>query len=114
MVNRKKEIPVSIAEHFRGGDGAVALKDLTAGHRPANVKVCSEMVLQKGCSIGSHAHEGDSEIIYVLDGEGVYDDNGTQTAVAAGDVLVCFNGERHSLRNEKDAPLRYIALIVAE
>ena len=114
MVNRGENLPVKFVEHFRGGDGETIVKDLTAGKKPANVRVCSEMVLMKGCSIGRHGHSDDSEIIYILGGEGVYDDNGTVVSVRAGDTLVCFAGEEHSLRNEKDDPLRYLAMIVAE
>ena len=114
MVNRGENLPVRFVSHFRGGEGDTAFKDLTAGKKPANVRVCSEMLLLRGCSIGSHAHSDDSEIIYILGGEGVYDDNGTEVPVRAGDALVCFAGERHSLRNEREEPLRYLALIVAE
>ena len=114
MINRGENLPVCFAEHFRGGDGETIVKDLTAGKKPANVRVCSEMILMKGCSIGRHVHGDDSEIIYILGGEGVYDDNGTVVCVRAGDTFICYAGEGHSLRNEKDEPLRYLALIVAE
>ncbi len=114
MVNRGENVPVRIAEHFRGGEGEVWNKDLTCGRKPANVKVFSEMTLHRGCSIGPHTHEGDSEIIYILSGEGMYRDGAAEVRVRAGDTLICYEGESHALRNEREEPLRYIAAIIAE
>ena len=77
-----------------------------------HVKV-AEMVLEKGCSIGFHVHEGDSEIICILEGEGICTDGGADVPVRAGDAIVCREGEAHALRNECDRPLRYFAFVVA-
>ena len=88
------------------------LKDLTAGKKPANVRVFNEMVLRQGCSIGYHAHTDDCEIIYVLEGEGVYLDGDEKKQVFAGDTLICYAGESHSLSNEREQPLKYLAVIV--
>lgn len=112
MLHPKGSLPESVAEHFRGGEGAVRLIDLAAGNKPANVRVCNEMVLEKGCSIGYHTHEGDSEIIYILSGSGICNDNGLDVCVGAGDTLIAYDGDAHSLRNEGDVPLRYLAVIV--
>lgn len=114
MINKREEIPVRIAERFRGGEGDIWIKDLTCGRKPANVKVFSEMVLPKGSSIGYHVHTADSEIIYILGGEGLYRTGETQVKVRAGDALVCHTGEGHGLRNEEDEPLRFLAAVVAE
>ena len=114
MVNRGEDLSVRIEEHFKGGDGEVFVKDLTAGKKPANVRICNEMVLLKNCSIGYHTHEGDSEIIYILSGEGLYRDGAQESRVRAGDTLICCGGESHSLRNERKQPLKYLAFIVKE
>ena len=114
MVNRGENLSVHITEHFKGGDGVVFIKDLTAGKKPANVRVCNEMVLLKNSSIGFHRHEGDSEIIYILEGEGLYRDGEQDMIVRAGDTLICCSGESHSLRNELEQPLKYLAFIVTE
>lgn len=114
MVNRSENMPVRIEENFRGGTGEVIIKDLTAGKKPGSVRDCNEMTLFRGCSVGFHSHNGVGEVIYVLYGEGVYSDGEAETHVRAGDALVCFDGEGHAIRNEREAPLKILAFIVAE
>ncbi len=115
MVNKGEELPVRIVEHFRGGEGEVLVKDLTAGSKPANVLVCSELTLFKGCSVGYHEHRGDSEILYIVSGKGVYSSSyATRATVHAGDALVCLSGGSHALANEEDEPLKCISFIVAQ
>ena len=63
MICHIADLPVARSENFKGGEGHVLMKDLSCGKKPANFKVCCEMVLEKGCSIGFHVHEGDGEII---------------------------------------------------
>ncbi len=113
MICHIADLPVSRSENFKGGEGHVLMKDLSCGKKPANFKVCCEMVLEKGCSIGFHVHEGDSEIICILEGEGICTDGGADVPVRAGDAIVCREGEGHALRNECDRPLRYFAFVVA-
>lgn len=112
MVNRSGELQQTVTPRFRGGEGYARLCDLTAGKKPQNVRVFSEMTLEKGCSIGAHTHTDDSEVIYILRGRGVYEDNGAAVAVGAGDTLIAYAGDSHSLRNESDEPLTYLAVIV--
>lgn len=114
MVNRSENMPVRIEEKFRGGDGEVLIKDLTAGRKPGSVRDCNEMVIFRGCSVGFHTHYGVGEIIYILHGEGVYTDGDAETHVRAGDTLVCLDGEGHAIRNEREEPLKFLAFIVAE
>ncbi len=108
----RADLPYTSSPRFKGGDGEVLLKDLTAGKKPANVRVFNEMVLQKDCSIGFHAHTDDSEIIYILEGEGEYLEGDKASPVRAGDTLLCYAGESHSLRNAGERPLKYLAVII--
>ena len=68
--------------------------------------------LKPGCAIGSHKHNGELEIYYVLKGQGTYDDNGTSMQVKAGDVTVCNDGEVHGILNSGTEDLDMIALIL--
>lgn len=61
---------------------------------------------------GKHRHNGDFEVFFILKGQGLYDDNGSQTTVKAGDVTVCRQGEEHALRNDGPDDLEMIALIL--
>lgn len=67
--------------------------------------------LEPGASIGMHAHETSSEVIYILRGSGriLYDD--TEEAVRAGDCHYCPKGHRHSLINNSPAELLFFAVV---
>ncbi|KDR96301.1 Cupin domain-containing protein [Peptoclostridium litorale DSM 5388] len=69
-------------------------------------------IIEPNGSIGEHCHEGDQEAYYILDGIGEYSDNGEVYTVEQGDLLICRDGDRHSLKNIGLHDLRYIALIL--
>lgn len=103
-----KEIRVAM----RGGDGQVIIEHFTKDSLPPNVRLMARLTLEKGCSIGYHVHENETESFYFAAGQGTADDNGTIIKVQAGDTLVTKSGQGHSIRNDGDTPLVLIATIV--
>lgn len=100
------------ADQVQGGEGYILrdmLLDESQLHGECTYLSC--ITLEPGCSIGLHAHANDSEIYFMLEGEANYNDNGTKTAVQAGDVLYCPKGSTHSIANNTKAPVKFIALI---
>lgn len=99
--------------HMRGGEGTVQLEAfMDIDQMPAHYRLFSEITLASGCSIGKHVHEGESEIFYILEGEGVLDDNGVERRVHPGDVCVCYDGEAHAIANHTEQTLRFLGCIV--
>ena len=70
------------------------------------------ITLDKGCSIGYHVHEGETETFYVIEGKALYNDNGTEVEASAGDVLHVRSGEGHAVANRGDEPLVLLAAII--
>jgi mannose-6-phosphate isomerase-like protein (cupin superfamily) len=99
----------------RNGKGLVHVKDLTdeAGLYHHGRKF-AHMTVGPGCSIGYHAHNHETEFYYILQGEGVFNDDGTEVVVHAGDICATGYGQSHSLENHSQEPLELIALIVSE
>jgi len=99
---------------IRGGNGETEMRKILNGadEMYGKGRMFNEMILAPGNSIGEHAHSGDNEIFYFLEGEGEYNDNGTTVTVRPGDTVVCNDGETHSLKNTGKTPLRFIALIL--
>ncbi len=62
-------------------------------------------------SMGYHVHNGECETYVILKGHGIYNDNGTEVEVSAGDVTYCAPGEGHGLFNNSDEELVIVALI---
>lgn len=113
MVIKHSQMQTEKRENMRGGSGAVYLQGLVpADSLPDKCRLFSVVTLEKGCSIGSHTHEQETEVYYVLEGEAIYDDNGTTKAMSVGDCSICVSGEAHAIANEKETPLRFIAAII--
>ena len=73
----------------------------------------ARVTLAPGCSLGHHEHHGNGESYFILSGEGVYEDNGKERVVKAGDVTWTPDGSGHGISNEKGTEdLVFIALIV--
>lgn len=116
MIRRKEECQVEHTEHARGGDGTLIATHLINGPEDLNGKgrLFNHGILEPGCGIGYHEHDGDAELYYILKGTAEYNDNGVIRTVSAGDVTICPSGEGHGLANKSDEVVEFIALIVYE
>ena len=114
MIRREAECSIKYNEHMRGGDGTVEVKSLISGAGELNDKgrLFAKITLNPGCSIGFHTHEGESELFYIMKGEGEYSDNGEIKTVSAGDVTICPPGEGHGIANRKEEVLELVAVIL--
>ncbi len=112
MIINKSGMVLEQKEEMRGGTGVVSILHLVAAEKLSGGRLFSEVSLEKGCSIGSHTHTGETEYYYILSGKGtVVEDSGTKQ-VSPGDLVVTGNGESHSIRNSGEETLRFIALIL--
>lgn len=113
MVKHSKDFPVDLRPQMRGGNGVVQIQNfVTSQDLNEKGRLFGTITLEPGCSIGYHTHDNDSELFYILEGEGQYDDNGTTLTVKAGDVTYTPAGTGHSIANRSDRPLKLVALIV--
>ncbi len=93
-------------EHFNGGEGTFFAKIVNDGLN----KIISGK-LEPGSTIGMHCHATNSEIIFVVEGEGtVKTPNGDET-VKAGQCSYCKKGESHSLCNTGSTVLKFYAVV---
>lgn len=71
----------------------------------------SRFELPSGSSIGYHKHEGNCEMIFILEGEGkvLFDDK--EFSVKPGEVLYCPEGHSHSLINNGTEDLVFYAVV---
>jgi quercetin dioxygenase-like cupin family protein len=115
MFISEKDMQSEKRENMRGGEGVTGfLHIVSKEHLPEKARLFSLITLEKGCSIGKHEHNGESEIYYVLSGEGEIDDNGALKRFAKGDCAICRSGEYHAVSNNNDEPLKFIAAIILE
>ena len=99
----------------QNGKGIIHIKDLTDkeglyGHG----RMFAHIVVDPGCSIGYHDHNHETEFYYILKGEAVFNDNGTEVVLHPGDLGATGYGQCHSLENRTNEIVEFIALIVTE
>lgn len=100
---------------LREGKGTVNIKDLAAAEDLYNHgRMFAQISIDPGHSIGFHDHQHESELFYVIAGEGVYNDNGTETTIGVGDVCICRGGESHCVECTGTETLKLVALIIME
>ena len=98
-----------------GGKGTIQFKKLGEPEEMyQSARLFNHVTIQPGCSIGYHIHEHETEFYYILKGEAVFNDNGTEVLFHAGDVGVTGNGDGHGIENRSNEPVEMIALIVLE
>ena len=113
MIKHENTLPVTLREHMRGGDGTVIIRDFaTKEELLGSARLFGAITLEPGCGIGVHGHNGESELFFLQSGKAIYNDNGTEHEVSAGDVTVCRDGECHGIRNPYDETAVLVALIV--
>ncbi len=104
-----ERIPLSVMENFKGGE-----KHMNANMFSDENNKIFKGVLPAGASIGFHRHQDGCEMIYVLEGSGkVILDNGEER-VQAGLCHYCPKGEAHSLVNDSEDDLVFLAFVVSQ
>lgn len=115
MFIKSEDLKVQSRPRLRDGYGTVDFLHIVPEEfRPEKCRLFSVMMLEKGCSAGRHDHTGETEIYYVIEGEGIIDDNGAKRPFKKGDVNICGGGDYHSVSNENDETLKIIAVIIKD
>lgn len=108
---------VEVNERLRGGDGTVVMeKWMKPEEFRGHGRLFSMATIKPKSSIGWHQHEGEFEVYYVLEGNGIFVDNDrSRTPVGPGDVTIINVGESHAIENTSESEdLKIICLIINE
>ena len=113
MVKRKSGYTTEKKENMRGGEGVIVIEHLlSADEMYDKGRLYAKMIIEPGCSVGQHIHEGEMESYYILSGDAEVTDNDEILRLSAGDSLLTRSGEGHSVKNVGDGILEVIALIL--
>ena len=114
MIHTSADYKSEVREAMRGGDKSVKITHYfdEANELMAPTRLCAQLELEPGASIGFHAHENEEEIFIVLNGTALIDDNGVEKTVKAGDSILTGNGAGHAVKNIGSETLRMVAVIV--
>ena len=114
MVRRKEAVYSEKKPSPFKGTGEITVRSLLNGPEELYQKgrVFAHTTVHPGSGIGYHVHQNESETYYILGGKGIFNDNGKQVLVSAGDVTFTGTGEGHSIEVLGDEPIEMIALIL--
>ena len=79
--------------------------------KAGKVKLYARGTFEPGTELGYHEHHGECESYFILEGEGIYNDDNNLRPVKAGDTTLCKSGHGHGIKNTGDGPLVIMALI---
>ena len=115
MIHKYSEMETALSTGVRGGEGNVHFRHL---FRAAEIKdraaMLSVVTLEPGCSVGTHPHETNGELYYILEGKAMVEEDGVETELSAGDAEFCADGHSHAIRNHTDTVMRFMAVIVPD
>lgn len=113
MIKKKIDRDVEVREAMRGGRGEITVRHyLKPEEIKARTRLCAELILPPGASIGPHAHVDEDEIYIIQKGQGLMTDGGKEFPVAAGDAILTGQGASHSVQNTGAGDLVITAVII--
>ena len=97
-----------------GGVGELVLNHkLSQQESFEKCRVCAEIIIEPGQSIGMHVHDIEAEIYYMLAGELVsINEDGTEELFNVGDIMITGGGAKHSVRNDTNETAKLLAIVI--
>lgn len=92
--------------------GLTSKKLLTEEKMDGKIGLFADVKIEAGGQLDYHEHHGETETYYILEGCGMYNDNGNEYEVKAGDVTFCPDGSGHGIVCKGNETLRFMALII--
>jgi len=115
MITKSSDLQTERRENMRGGAGTVQIAHAAAkGALPPGLRLHAKLTLPPGAGIGEHAHENETELFYVLQGQGEMLDGGVWAPLFPGDATSTGGGQSHALRNTGEADFVVMATIVLQ
>jgi len=101
------EIKETVASNFKGGEGDFCFRSFADD----KIKI-NDIRINPGTYNGMHAHIGNCEVIYVLEGELlIKNEDGTEEYVLPGQVTYCPEGTAHSVCCGGQGPVHFIGIV---
>ncbi len=113
MIRYDKDMETEVRSRMREGKGEARLTHVFRSQELGGAaRLCALVELEPGSSVGWHRHEGEVEVYYLIQGQGLVNDDGQEREVQAGDAVLTGSGESHSIEAVGQETLRLLALII--
>lgn len=113
MIKNSESIKLVSYENLHGGKGLVHIAThLDKKDNFEGFNMFGKVTLDIGTSIGYHIHKDDAEAYYILEGQGVFIDNGrVEKNVSSGDLCIITKNQGHGIINCGNESLKMIAVV---
>ncbi len=113
MFKRRDDMKLDLRENMRGGQGTTRIQHIIDKEElRGKARLIGRITLEPGSSIGTHPHDGEEEIYYILSGSALVEDDGQTREIGPGDAVLTGNGSTHSIANNGTEPLEFVAVIL--
>jgi mannose-6-phosphate isomerase-like protein (cupin superfamily) len=113
MIQKADTLAVEMVDLSRnGGRGCLMLRHILLNDKAPHGRCFEQITMEQGAAMALHTHRKKTEFYYILQGAGTVTHDDGEAKVNAGDVIITGDGESHAIRNERDEPLVFIALIL--
>ena len=113
MIRKRDEQEKEVRENMRGGNGQVVIRHFFKKEEiNAPCRLCAELSIPPGGSIGVHEHLNEDEIFIIQKGKGIISSEGREVEVEAGDSIMTGRGASHAVKNTGDEDLLITAVII--
>ncbi len=112
MIKRRETMKSRTTENLRGGHGVLQFTDIFESEELPKTRLFSVLTAQPGDSVGVHPHYQEGEAYVVLDGTVTILEDDVEYILHPGDAEYCSDGHTHGLRNDSDAPVTLLAIII--
>jgi mannose-6-phosphate isomerase-like protein (cupin superfamily) len=113
MLKKKNDQEIEKRKNMREGAGKVTIRHyLKPEEIKARTRLCAELILPPGASIGPHDHVNEDEIYIIQKGRGLMTDGDMEFPVATGDAILTGQGASHSVKNTGSEDLVVTAIII--
>ncbi len=112
MIRHRAERKEECRENMRGGKGKISIRHWFAKEELPHARLCAQLTIPPGGSIGPHQHENEEELFIVLSGKGILTEDDKKEEITAGDAVLTGSGASHAVENPGTEPLELVAVIM--
>lgn len=108
-----EEIPKQEFTNCHEGKGTLLCRSLLDNLGSKMIAFMHHDFMPRGVSIGSHVHEINEEVYYLIKGEGVLTFDGKEYPFKSGDISLCTPGHSHAFlaTSQEDAQLIVVGTV---
>ena len=115
MYLKNEDVKIGTIPDANGSDTPLRkMEFLTKKEMKDSSRLYGKVIVPPGCALAYHSHENEGEAYHILQGTGLYNDNGTKYEVHAGDTTFTSDGAGHAIENIGDEDLVFMALILLD